>query len=69
MSLVLLLIKSTMPAFCRGATRQQMTTLHEVAKSNNCETESSKKLMNNEGATNKLQFDICICRYFLCIEE
>ena len=46
-----------------------MTTLHEVAKSNNCEIESSEKLMKNEGATNKLQFDICICRYFLCIEE
>lgn len=46
-----------------------MTTLHDVAKSNNCEIESSEKLIKNGSATNKLQYDICICRNYLCVAE
>ena len=34
-----------------------MTTLHEVAKSNNCKQEVAKSQLMNEGTTNLIQLD------------
>jgi len=44
-SSVRLFIRSTIPAFCKGATRQHSTTLQEIARSKSCWTEKGNQYL------------------------